>query len=131
MAFEAEISKKPMDRLTRLADAARAAIEAHPEYDEKTDRFILSVSDDDRSGFFGGGYDGPAPLIVDLLEHIKGTVESIGAGTLEFVTEGDSGLLVRLKFQHQDPQYATLFEVEDGSIRAAILLKFMPAHTAN
>lgn len=124
--METEMSDKPMDRLTRLADAARAAIVAHPEYDEQTDRYIMSINDDEHGGFFASGYSGPAELMVDLLEHAKGTLESTGAGTMEFAPVGTDAMTIRLKFHKQDPQHAAVFTVADGEIRAAILLAFVP-----
>lgn len=125
--MESEISDKPFDRLTRIAAAARTAIEEHPEYDEKTDRFIMSINDDEHGGFSAVGYDDPAQLMVDLLEHAKGTLEATGTGTMVFSPVGDRDMTIKLKFINQDSHHATVYAVEDGSIRAAIILAFVDA----
>jgi hypothetical protein len=122
--METDISDKPMGRLTRLAAVARDAIEAHPEYDEKTDRYLMSINDDDHGGFYASGYDGPAELIVDLMEHAKGTLESINGGTMEFVPDAEEGMVIHLRFTKQPP--GAVYQVADGSIRAAIILAFVP-----
>jgi hypothetical protein len=120
----------PQDRLERLAAIARDAIKDHPEYDDDTDRFIIAVSDEDRSGLFLNGYDGPAPVIVDLLEHAQGTIEAVDGGTMEFLNPGkdDDTLTVKIRFHKQDKAHRAQYEVPDGAIRAAIIVAFIPKH---
>jgi hypothetical protein len=116
--MKAQHGDEPMDRLTRLAGVARDAIEADPEYEEG-DRLLISLNDDDNGGFYASGFSGPAELIVDLLEHVKGMLLSIGVGTMKFrpghPTEHD--MTITLSF---NPGQAE----EASRITSAIVLHF-------
>lgn len=75
MSDERRQEDVPMDRLTRLADAAVTALERAPEYVEATDKAVILVDDDEGGGLVRHGYeDGPEgdmEVAHALLEHAR------------------------------------------------------------
>jgi hypothetical protein len=83
---DARRSEEPVDRLTRLADAAIKATEGHPEHHED-DKVIVFLDDGKRAGLVLGGYEDDTEAMVDLLMHIKAIFEANGKDLL-FTTLG-------------------------------------------
>lgn len=85
---------QPPDRLTKLADVARQALEADAAW-QKGDRVFISVSDAGHGGFYTSGYDPPEGmtdpeeiekysyhrLVNDLVEHIEAVMSELNGGT--------------------------------------------------
>lgn len=72
-------SDVPTDRLTRLAEAATAAFDAHPEHDDG-DRCMVFISSekDRRNGLVLHGYEKDTDAIVDLLVHLRAIFRANG-----------------------------------------------------
>src|SRR4051812_9829646 len=72
-------STVPVDRLTRLADAATTAFDDHPEHDEG-DRCMVFVSSEKerRNGLVLHGYEKDTDAIVDLLIHLRAIFRANG-----------------------------------------------------
>jgi len=68
---------KPHDRLTRLAAAMTAALEADPEYRDG-DKAIVMLDDGSGSGIVLHGYDDDAQAMTDLLCHLRAIFEANG-----------------------------------------------------
>jgi hypothetical protein len=72
-------SAVPTDRLTRLADAATAALDAHPEHDDG-DRCMVFISSekDQCNGLVLHGYKNDSAAVVDLLVHLRAIFRANG-----------------------------------------------------
>jgi hypothetical protein len=99
------LSEKPVDRLTRLAAAARDAIQASPEYRE-SDRIVVSIDEPEGAGSMGGffahGFEGHAELVGSLMDHARATLETTGKATMVFEKQDDGGMVARVEFHDQE-----------------------------
>ena len=86
-------TRKPQDRLTRIADEMTHRFDMHREHLEG-DKCIVFLSDPDRAGICIHGYEGTPDegmqeAIVDLFLHLKKMMNSIGKD-IDFVAIPDS-----------------------------------------
>jgi hypothetical protein len=68
---------EPHDRLTRLAAAMTAALEADPGYRDG-DKAIVMLDDGTRGGICLHGYDDDVQAMTDLICHLKAIFEANG-----------------------------------------------------
>lgn len=73
---------EPHDRLTRLAGAMSAALEAHPEHRDG-DQFIILVDGEREDGKHGGGmtasgFKDAAEILASLMGHTEAFAEAHG-----------------------------------------------------
>jgi hypothetical protein len=78
----AKRSEEPMDRLTRICDVMTEALEAHPEYNEATDKAVVLIDDDAQGGAVRHGYangpEGDMGVAQVLLAHAQALHEVNG-----------------------------------------------------
>jgi hypothetical protein len=84
-------SREPVDRLTRMCDAAILAFENHPEY-LKGDKCIVFLDTDveKRSGLVLHGYDDDMDALVNLFMHMRAIFRANGKD-LMFAPLGGEG----------------------------------------
>lgn len=70
-------SKRPIDRLTRLCDAMKAALVAQPEHDDSV-RAVIMLNDGKRAGIAMHGYDDETAALAAVIIHLQAIFEANG-----------------------------------------------------